>query len=136
MSGADVRARDERGGGDKRDSGADVRARDERGGGDQRKSAFVFAVRVRPGASRTAVGGRYDGRYGAAVVVAVNAPAVDGRATEAVLRATASALGLRRSAVAVRAGTTSRDKLLVVADPPPDLADRLRTIRDGPSGAQ
>jgi uncharacterized protein YggU (UPF0235/DUF167 family) len=78
------------------------------------------------------VGGRYDGRYGAAVVVAVNAPAVDGRATEAVLRATASALGLKRSAVAVRAGATSRDKLLAVADPPPDLADRVRTIRDGP----
>jgi uncharacterized protein len=118
--GADVRARDERGGGDQRDSGADVSA------------PFLFPVRVRPGASRTAVGGRYDGRYGVAVVVAVNAPAVDGRATEAVLRATASALGLKRSAVAVRAGGTSRDKLLAVADPPPDLADRLRTIRDGP----
>jgi uncharacterized protein YggU (UPF0235/DUF167 family) len=92
---------------------------------------FVFAVRVRPGASRTAVGGRYDGPRGAAVVVAVNAPAVDGRATEAALRATAAALGLRRSAVTVRAGATSRDKLFAVADPPPDLADRLRLLLDG-----
>ena len=93
--------------------------------------AFVFPVRVRPGASRTAVGGRYDGPFGAAVVVAVNAPAVEGRATEAALRATAAALGVRRSAVAVRTGGTSRDKLLAVTDPPPDLADRVRLIRDG-----
>jgi uncharacterized protein len=93
--------------------------------------AFVFAVRVRPGASRTAVGGRYDGPLGAALVVAVNAPAVDGRATEAALRATAVALGLRRSAVALRAGSTSRDKLFAVADPPPELPGRLRLLLDG-----
>jgi uncharacterized protein YggU (UPF0235/DUF167 family) len=95
--------------------------------------AFTFPVRVRPGAARTAVGGRYDGPLGAAVVVAVNAPAVDGRATEAARRATAEALGLRRSAIAVRSGDRSRDKLFTVADPPADLADRLRALRDGPA---
>jgi hypothetical protein len=93
----------------------------------------TFAVRVRPGASRTRVGGRYDGPHGAAVVVAVNAPPVDGRATEAALRAAAEALGLRRSALAVRAGDRSRDKLFTVSDPPRDLADRLRRLLDGPA---
>jgi uncharacterized protein YggU (UPF0235/DUF167 family) len=92
---------------------------------------FVFAVRVRPGASRTAVGGRYDGPLGAAVVVTVNAPPVDGRATEAALRATATALGLRRSAIALRTGESSRDKLFTVADPPSDLASRVRALLDG-----
>ena len=43
-------------------------------------------LRVRPGASRTAVGGRYDGPSGPALVVAVAARAVEGQATKAVLR--------------------------------------------------
>jgi uncharacterized protein len=112
---------------------ADDRARDERGGGEAAQVPFVFAVRVRPGASRTAVGGRYDGPFGAAVVVAVNAPPVDGRATEAALRATATALGLRRSAIALRTGGSSRDKLFTVVDPPPDLPARVRVLLDGNS---
>ena len=89
-------------------------------------------MRVRPGASRTRVGGRYDGPYGPALVVAVTAPPVDGRATDAVLRAVADALGMKVPDVAVRSGTASRDKLLVVTDPPADLADRIGRLRDGP----
>jgi hypothetical protein len=77
------------------------------------------------------VGGRYEGPLGPALIVAVSAPAVEGRATEAALRATAEALGLRRSEVALRLGDTSRDKLITVADPPADLEDRLRALRDG-----
>jgi uncharacterized protein YggU (UPF0235/DUF167 family) len=91
----------------------------------------TIAVRVRTGASRTHVGGRYDGPWGPALVVAVNAPAVDGRATEAALRATADALGLHRQAVALRSGPRSRDKLISVADAPSDLDERLRALRDG-----
>ena len=90
----------------------------------------TIAVRVRPGASRTRVGGGYDGPLGPAVVVAVTARAVDGRATEAARRALADALGLRPAAVALRSGAASRNKLFTVVDPPPDLAaalDRLRT---------
>lgn len=88
-------------------------------------------VRVKPSASRTGVGGRHEGPYGTALVVAVNAPAVDGRATEAAVRAVARALRLRVADVAVRLGTTSRDKLLEVVDPPADLAERIRALRDG-----
>jgi uncharacterized protein YggU (UPF0235/DUF167 family) len=91
-------------------------------------TSLTFPVRVRPGAARTAVGGRWDGPHGAALIVAVDAPAVDGRATEAVLRATARALGLRRSALSVRVGVRGRDKLLVVADPPADLAERISAL--------
>lgn len=89
----------------------------------------TFPVRVRPGSSRTSVGGSYDGPYGKALVVAVNAPAEKGRATEAALRATAKALGLRRDAVVLRSGAQSRDKLFAVVDPPPDLAERLAALR-------
>jgi uncharacterized protein YggU (UPF0235/DUF167 family) len=87
-------------------------------------------LRVKPGASRTAVGGRYDGPYGPALVVAVNAPAVDGRATEAAVRAVAAALRVKPAQLSVRAGATSRDKLVEVADPPADLAERVGKLRD------
>jgi uncharacterized protein YggU (UPF0235/DUF167 family) len=92
----------------------------------------TVAVRVKPGARRTTVGGRHDGPLGPAVVVAVNAPAVDGRATEAARRALAEALGVRRAAVGLRSGAASRDKLYSVSDPPANLAERVRALRDGP----
>lgn len=91
---------------------------------------LTIPVRVRPGASRTRVGGRYDGPYGPALLVAVTARPVDGRATEAVLRAVAEALGVRARDVTLRSGTASRDKLLAVADPPPDLGSRVAALRD------
>ena len=68
-------------------------------------------VRVKPGASRAGVGGDHDG----ALVVRVAARAVDGRATEAALRALAKALGVRRSEVALVTGAVSRTKLVDVA---------------------
>jgi uncharacterized protein YggU (UPF0235/DUF167 family) len=64
-------------------------------------------------------------------VVAVREPAVDGRATQAVLTAVAQALGVPASRVRLRAGDRSRDKLLTVVDPPADLAERIRILRDG-----
>jgi len=72
------------------------------------------AVRVRPGAGRTRVGGRYEGAHGPALIIAVGAPAVDGKATEAVRRALAEALGVRAADVTLRLGATSRDKVFVV----------------------
>jgi uncharacterized protein YggU (UPF0235/DUF167 family) len=82
-------------------------------------------IRVRPGAGRTAVGGT----YGDALVVAVGARAVDGKATEAALRAVADALGVRRRAVRLVTGAASRDKVVEVRDPPPDLAELLAGLR-------
>jgi uncharacterized protein len=71
-------------------------------------------LRVRPGASRTAVGGRYDGAAGPALIIAVSARAVEGQATKAVLEAVAAAFDVRRSAVALVRGATSRDKLVEI----------------------
>jgi uncharacterized protein YggU (UPF0235/DUF167 family) len=93
--------------------------------------SLAFAVRVKPGASATKVGGRYPGPHGPALVVAVSAPAVDGRATAAVLRAVAKALRVRPARITVTHGLTSRNKLLLVTDPPAELAERLARLRDG-----
>ena len=94
-------------------------------------NAFILAVRVRPNARRTAVGGRADTPNGPALVVDVTAAAVDGRATEATLRAITEALELPRGSVSLRTGATSRLKLLTISDPPPDLAERIARLRDG-----
>lgn len=69
-----------------------------------------IVIRVRPGASRTAVGGCHDG----ALVVRVAARAVDGQATEAALAALAKALGVRRRDVVLVSGATSRTKVIDV----------------------
>src|SRR3981189_3256219 len=105
-------------------------ARSRGGGPPRRPGRAGVAIRVEPGASREAVRGRYEGPYGPALVVAVNAPAVDGRATEAAVRAVAKALRLRAADVWLKLGTTSPDKPLEIADPPPDLAHRISSLRD------
>lgn len=91
-------------------------------------------MRVRPGASRSAVGGRYDGLAGPALVVAVPARAVEGQATKAVLEAVAAAFGVRRAAVTLIRGATSRDKLIDVAGEEEDLQRRLaELLTDSPA---
>lgn len=78
-------------------------------------------IRVRPGAGRTQVGGEQAG----ALVVRVSAPAVYGRATEAALTAVASAFGVRRRAVTLVTGATSRTKVIDVAGASQATLDRL-----------
>jgi uncharacterized protein YggU (UPF0235/DUF167 family) len=98
----------------------------------ERARPIPVPVRVRPGAGRDRVGGRYDGPHGAALVIAVGAPAVDGKATEAVRRALAGALGVRAGAVALKVGATSRDKVFVVDADAAAVGRRLAELRDGP----
>jgi uncharacterized protein YggU (UPF0235/DUF167 family) len=78
-------------------------------------------IRVRPGASKTGVGGEHDG----ALVVRVAARAVDGQATEAALAAVASAFGVRRRAVTLVTGATSRTKVVDIVDADPSMLEQL-----------
>jgi uncharacterized protein (TIGR00251 family) len=70
-----------------------------------------FAVRVKPGAKREAVGGS----HGDALVVAVTAPAIEGKANEAVRKALAKAFGVRKQDVTIVAGERGRDKVVDVS---------------------
>jgi uncharacterized protein YggU (UPF0235/DUF167 family) len=91
-------------------------------------SSLRIAVRVKPGASRTKVGGRYDGPSGPALVVAVSARAVDGKATEATLAAVAEAFGVRRRQVRLLSGPASRDKLVELDGPAEALRNTLTEL--------
>jgi hypothetical protein len=92
--------------------------------GSDRDEGMRVAVRVRPAASRTAVGGR----HGDALVVAVTAKPAGGRATEAALRAVAEAFGVSRSSVTLVFGAASRDKVIGIAGPAQWLATRLEAL--------
>ena len=74
-----------------------------------------IAIRVRPGSARPGVGGEHDG----ALIVRVTARAVDGKATEAALAAVADSFGVRRSAVCLVSGASSRTKIVDI-----DISDR------------
>jgi uncharacterized protein len=86
------------------------------------------AVRVRPGASRVAVGGRYGAD---ALVVAVQARAVDGAANRAVVTALAAALDVRRTDVAIATGLGSRSKTIVIRGDRSALEERVARLLDG-----
>lgn len=92
-----------------------------------------FAVRVKPGAAKQSVGGSYPGPHGPALIVAVTAPAVDGKANEALRKALAAALNLRRAEVEIAHGSHGRDKIIAVQASPDQLAmiiDQVTKLRD------
>jgi len=91
---------------------------------------FRLAVRVKPGAKRDAVGGRWGGT---ALVVAVAAPAVGGKANEAVRKALAKAFGVRGRDVLITSGERGRDKVVRLDPAPADAAERLEALL-GPVG--
>jgi uncharacterized protein len=81
-----------------------------------------ITIRVKPGSARPGVGGEHEG----ALIVRVSARAVDGKATEAALAAVADSFGVRRSAVRLVSGTSSRTKIVDIdADDPRLLASLL-----------
>jgi len=80
-------------------------------------------IHVRPGAGRTSVGGD----HGGALVVRVASRAVDGRATDEALRALARAFGVRRAAVTLVTGATSRSKVVDIDGGDKTVLDRLLT---------
>jgi uncharacterized protein len=86
-----------------------------------------IAIRVKPGSARTAVGGR----RGDALVVAVTARAVDGKATEAALRAIAEAFDVRRRDVSLVIGAASRDKVVEIAGEDALLTGRRDVLLGG-----
>jgi len=78
--------------------------------------AVLVPVRAQPGASRD----RIAGEYGGSLKVTVTRPPERGRANEAVAAVLAKALGVRKAAVTLTSGATSRDKVFRVEGRSPD----------------
>ena len=73
---------------------------------------FLLEIRVRPNASRNKVGGTVGNPP--RLVVAVQAPAVDGKANEAVIKELATAFNLRARDFTIVFGELARDKRILI----------------------
>ena len=91
---------------------------------------FLLEIRVRPNASRNKVGGTAGDPP--RLVVAVQAPAVDGKANAAVIKELASAFGLRVRDFTIVHGELARDKRLLVIGNETELAVRLEELSGDP----
>ena len=87
---------------------------------------YILEIRVRPYASRNRVGGTVG--EPPRLVVAVQAPAVDGKANEAVLKELARAFNVRPRDFTIVFGELGRDKRLVVEGDIGDLQKRYEEL--------
>ena len=94
------------------------------------QSDFLLEIRVRPNASRNKVGGSAGDPP--RLVVAVQAPAVDGKANAAVIKELALAFNLRARDFTIVHGELARDKRLIVAGDFIELAKRLEELSGDP----
>lgn len=91
-----------------------------------------LAVRLTPRASRDAFAGLAadaDGRQ--VLLIRLSAPPVEGAANRALVAFLADALGLRKADVMIRAGETSRQKLLHVQGDASAILARLSALAAG-----
>lgn len=74
----------------------------------------ALAVRVQPGASKTAIVGVFGEGKAAQLKIAVQAPPREGRANEALIAFLADALEIPRKSVELVKGELSRDKVFLL----------------------
>lgn len=91
---------------------------------------FVLEIRVRPNSSRNKVVGVVGDPP--RLVVAVQAPAVDGKANSAVLKELAKAFNVRVRDFSIVYGEFARDKRLVVKGDEVELRMRLEELSGDP----
>jgi uncharacterized protein len=93
-------------------------------------SDFLLEIRVRPNVSRNKVGGTAG--QPPRLVVAVQAPAVDGKANTAVIKELALAFNLRARDFTIVHGELARDKRLIVVGNEIKIAKRLEELSGDP----
>ena len=93
-------------------------------------SDFILEIRVRPNAARNKVGGTAG--EPPRLLVAVQAPAVDGKANAAVIKELALAFKLRARDFTIVHGELARDKRLIVTGNVIELAKRLEDLSGDP----
>jgi uncharacterized protein len=88
----------------------------------------AVAVKVHPKSRRPGVHGATKASDGERLRIGVTEAAEGGRANRAACSALATALGTAQSAVSLKAGATSREKILHVKGDPTELATRLAAL--------
>ena len=77
-------------------------------------AGVTLAVRVQPGAKKTAITGVYGEGPSAQLKIAVNAPPIEGRANQALIAFLAECLSLTRANVELISGELSRSKVFLL----------------------
>ncbi len=90
--------------------------------------SFLLEIRVRPNSSRNKVGGFVGDPP--RLVVAVQAPAVDGKANQAVIKQLAEAFNLRARDFTIVFGELGRDKRLLIEGDEKTLQAKLEELMD------
>ncbi len=88
--------------------------------------SFLLEIRVRPNSSRNKVGGVVG--EPPRLVVAVQAPAVDGKANQAVIKQLAEAFNLRARDFTIVFGELGRDKRIIIDGLSPENEKTLQAL--------
>lgn len=78
------------------------------------KGGVTLAVRAQPGAKKTAIAGVYGEGDAAQLKIAVQAPPVEGRANEALIKFLADKFDLPKPSVELISGELSRNKVFLL----------------------
>jgi uncharacterized protein len=81
-----------------------------------------LAVRVQPGAKRTAIAGIHGEGADSRLKIALRAPPIEGRANDALVDFLAETFSVPRSAVTIAQGQTGRSKLVILRGIEVDVA--------------
>jgi uncharacterized protein (TIGR00251 family) len=73
---------------------------------------MILNIHLVPNAKREGIAGEFDGR----VKIAVTAPAVDGRANEALIKFLSKEYGVPKSKISITAGLTGRNKIVKIGE--------------------
>ncbi|MEI6056325.1 MAG: DUF167 domain-containing protein [Lentisphaerota bacterium] len=69
---------------------------------------LTFKSRVQPGASKSSI----SGLYGDSIKITLNAPPVDGKANEELIKFLSKTLDIPKSSISIISGETNRSKLI------------------------
>jgi uncharacterized protein len=78
------------------------------------KDGVTLAVRAQPGAKKTAIAGIYGEGDAAQLKIAVQAPPIEGRANEALVKFLADKFDLPKSSVEIVSGELGRSKVFLL----------------------
>ena len=80
----------------------------------QTKDGVILAIRAQPGAKKTAITGAYGEGPEAQLKVAVQAPPIEGRANEALIKFLASTFRIPKSSIEILSGDLGRTKVFLL----------------------